>query len=51
LSLPEPIMQMAEIKKMNEETSRELHSIATQLIEDLDPLRRAALNKIKKGVV
>jgi len=48
LSLPEPIMPIAEIKKMNEETSRELNSIATQLIEDLDPLRKAFLNKIKR---
>jgi len=39
LLLPEPIMQMDEIKKMIKETSRELNSIATQLIENLNLLR------------
>jgi len=39
LLLPEPIMQMDEIKKMIKETSRELNSIAVQLIENLNLLR------------
>jgi len=48
LSLPEPIMSIDEIKKMIKETSCELNSIATQLIEDLYPLNTAFLNKIKR---
>ena len=39
LLLPEPIMQMDEIKKMIKEPSRELNSIAVQLIENLNLLR------------
>lgn len=35
----QPIMPMGEIKKMIEETSRELNSIAVQLIENLNLLR------------
>ena len=46
LLLDRPIMPMDEIKKMIEETSRELNSIAAQLIEDLSLLRKVALSKV-----